>query len=124
MPGTFKKVIIDGINFDVKADNDAALIGGAYDNASIPHSGGNEQQKVRRATGLTGLTLTVSALQDEQLNNFQKRTRNYPLAYVDVKGNTYRTVGFINYQGMTSSENTGTLDMFSKDADGFTLFAA
>jgi hypothetical protein len=123
MAGTYKKAFVEGFNYNVRPDSDATLVGGGFENNPIPHSGGTAVSKVRRSAALTGLTLYVSAQEDERLRASQGKN-NISIGYEDADGNIYRAIGFINYSGMTAQENTATLDLHPRSVEGFALFAA
>jgi len=120
--GTWRKLSADGITVNVKADNDAKLPGGKYKNEPIPHSGGNEQKKTKIPGTIENISVHVTALQHEQLQALNDRDDSYSLSAVDVNGNTWSAVGFIDYDGATVAENTGTINMNPESPDGFVLF--
>lgn len=122
--GTLRQVIVAGIKLKVSADNDAKLPGGKYKNEPVPHSGGAEQKKVKVSGSITGINVIITALAHEQLQQINDRTDEYQLSLVDIQGNTWRTTGFIDYDGRQTADNKGSLDMHPTDEDGFVLFAA
>ncbi len=127
MPGTWKKTRFDGNSYEIKAESDATLMGGSFENAPVPHSGGSAQKQTRRSDSITGLILVLTAEEHERLKKLNDRPvkkPGYSLSITDNEGNTYKSSGFINYQGMTNMENTGTLDLIPMVKEGFTLFEA
>ena len=124
MPGTGRKFVADGNTFRVMADSDPTMVGGVFANEAVAHSGGASQKKVRQADAINGITLDLTAREHDLLKAINERGYKYPLAYVDAEGNTYRAVGFINYQGMTMQNNQGTVDAIAGSKGGFVLFEA
>jgi hypothetical protein len=127
MAGTIKRVSIDGSQYNVKAESDATLMGGSVENAPIPHGGGNAQKQTRRPDSITGLILALEPGEHARLkarNDKPTKKPGYPLSVTDNEDNTYKSSGFINYQGMTTMENTGTVDLIPMVKEGFTLFEA
>lgn len=127
MSGTWREVRIDGSLYNVKAESDATLMGGSFENAPVPHSGGSAQKQTRRADSITGLILVLEPGEYDRLktrNDKSVKKPGYPISAIDNEGNTYKSSGFINFQGMTNMENTGTVDLISMTKEGFQLFAA
>ena len=127
MAGTLKEVRIDGGLYHVKAESDATFMGGSVENAPISHSGGTAQKQTRRADSITGVVLELEPGEHDRLkalNDKSTKKPGYPLSVTDNEGNTYKSSGFINYQGMTNMENTGTVDLIPMVKEGFTLFEA
>lgn len=127
MAGTLKEVRIDGSSYTVKAESDATFMGGNFENVPIPHSGGTAQKQTRRTDSTTGLILELTPEEHARLKALNDRSvkkPGYSLSVVDNEGNTYKSSGFINYQGMTNMENTGTVDLIPMVKEGFTLFVA
>lgn len=127
MSGTLKEVRIDGSSYTVKAESDATLMGGSFENAPVPHSGGSAQKQTRRPDSTTGIILVLEPGEHDRLkarNDKPTKKPGYPLSITDNDGNTYKSSGFINYQGMTTMENTGTVDLIPMVKEGFTLFEA
>ncbi len=127
MAGTLGEVRIDGSLYHVKAESDATFMGGSVENAPIPHSGGTAQKQTRRPDSITGIILELEPGEHDRLkarNDKAAKKPGYPLSVTDSEGNTYKSSGFINYQGMTNMENTGTVDLIPMVKEGFTLFQA
>jgi len=127
MPGTWKSVRIDGVKYNATGDGDATLMGGVFENSGIPHSGGAGRKMARRLDPITGIILHVTALEHDRLKALNDRKfgpPGVPLTAIDNEGNTYRSSGFINYQGMTNQENAATVDLIPMSKEGFILFAA
>lgn len=120
--GTWRKIAADGITGFVMGDNDAKLPGGKYKNEPVPHSGGNEQKKTKISGSIENISIHVNALKHEQWQALNDRNDNYPLSAVDVNGNTWTAVGFIDYDGSTVADNKGTVNMHPDSPDGFVLF--
>lgn len=126
MAGTWQAIRVDGSSYNVKSESDATIMGGSFENAPIPHSGGNAQKQTRRADSITGLVLTLEPEEHNRLksrNDKPTRKPGYSLSATDNEGNTYKSSGFINYQGMTNMENAGTIDLIPMTKEGFILFA-
>ena len=127
MSGTWKRVSIDGSSYNVKAEADATLMGGSVENAPIPHSGGTAQKQTRRPDSITGVILVLDPGEHARLkarNDNPTKKPGYSMSATDNEGNTYKSSGFINYQGMGNMENTGTVDLIPMVKEGFTLFVA
>ncbi len=127
MSGTWREARIDGSPYTIKAESDATLMGGSFENAPVPHSGGSAQKQTRRPDSITGLILVLEPGEHDRLkarNDKSVKKPGYSLSVTDNEGNTYKASGFINYQGMTNMENTGTVDLIPMTKEGFQLFEA
>lgn len=121
--GSLLKVTIDGSAYRVVSDADAAKIPNRFENAALPSSGGNMQQKVIRAENITGIDLQVTTAELETLRELADRTDSYPMAITYPDGSTYRTNGFINLGEYNNQNSTVGVDFMPGFNNTWTRFA-
>lgn len=109
--GTPKKVVLDGVTFNVFADTNIKATPSAYENTAIPTSGPNIRKMVKRAEVREGITLVADGSEQEALKELAERTSDFPMAYETASGDVYRAVGWIEFESHETEENRATISM-------------
>ena len=113
--GSIRKVILDGISFDVMADTNISEVGSKWENEAIPTSGRNIKKMVRRVESREGVTLACNGLERDLLKDLAERTDAFPMSYETAGGDVYRTVGWIEFENRETEENRATIQMHPQD---------
>lgn len=121
--GTLTALVLDGIRLNVFGDTDGTQAGGNFEVSELPTSGINVKKMVKMAGKVTGVSSYTTAVQHDLLSELNDRIKNFTIRFTDAEGNTYRGIGFINYQGRTQADSKSTLDLIPENSAGFALFA-
>jgi hypothetical protein len=113
--GSIRKVVLDGIPFEVAADTNITEMGSAYENDGIPSSGGNMRKMTKRVETKEGIVLLVDAAEREILKELADRTTNFPMSRTNAAGDVERATGWIEYENHETEENRSTIKMFPED---------
>jgi hypothetical protein len=109
--GSIRKVILDGVTYDVPGDVNITEIGGAYENESIPSSGRNMKKMTKRSENREGVVLLCNGGERELLKELSERTTDFPMSYETAGGDTYTAVGWIEFENRETEENRATVQL-------------
>jgi len=112
--GTIKKVLIDGISYNAKADIDATKKP-RKEKEGIATSGKTFQKFTAIPADLESITLTTSPQQHGRLETLHDDGNVFPMSVTLADNSVYRCVGFINVEGRSTAEGTTTLTMTAED---------
>lgn len=122
--GTLRKVTIDGITFDVTADNDTT-INPSIEKTGLPTSGRTMMQHVVKIPEAESIQISAEPAEQDILSQANKRLDNYPMALTFADGSVYRAVGQIALESYTSANMVATIRMIPDNASqDWELFAA
>ncbi|KPK96008.1 hypothetical protein AMJ80_02385 [bacterium SM23_31] len=114
--GSIRKLQINGINFNVKADADITETGSRYENDTIPTSGPNMRKMTKRAETREGVVITANPAERAQLKQLADDIALVPLSYTLADGTQYRTPsGWIEFENNTTMENSCTVKLFERE---------
>jgi len=120
--GTPRKVTIDGITFDVKADTNLSEMGSKFENEPVPTSGRTMKKMTRRSQAVESITVACNGEERTLLRQFDERTENFSMSYELASGDVYRTVGFIVFENRETEEATATIQMHPAEANEWEEF--
>jgi len=120
--GTPRKVVIDGVTYDVKADANITYNASIYENEGIPTSGRTLQKKTKRVPTKESVTLGTSPAEAMELKAKAESLASKTLAVEYADGSTFRATGQINFESWESEEGTSTLTLIpDRDWTPFTV---
>jgi len=107
--GSIRKMTIFGATFDVAGDANFEFIPSAYEKENIPSSGRNSTKFTKRSQDLSGVELIMSAAEKELLSESVDAGTVGPISVQLASGQTYTTVGQINFETWSTEENRGSV---------------
>ena len=113
--GTPRKVVLDGITFDVFADANITEIGSAYENENIPTSGKNMLKKIRRSQNRESVVVAANGAERDVLRTLSERTIPFSISYELASGDIYRATGFIEFENRETEENRATIQLLPEN---------
>ena len=122
--GTLRKLVLDGVSYDVMADINLTEIHSQTENVGVPTSGRTMQKKIRRVAMRESAIVAANGAESDALKSLADRLESYPMSYTTAAGDVYRTTGFIEYENRETEENRATLKLIPTDTDGWTSFLA
>lgn len=120
--GTPRKVVLDGITFNVFADTNISEIGSAYMNENVPTSGNNIIKKTRRSQNREGVVVAADGGERELLKDLSERTEVFPISYELASGDIFRASGIIEFENRETEENRAAITLLPEGI--WTLFLA
>ena len=112
--GTIRKVVLDGVTFDVPLDINITEIGSAYENDSIPTSGRNMRKMTKRSETREGVVLMANGAERAVIRELADRTTDFTLAYETAGGDSYKAQGWIEFENRETEENRATVKLFPR----------
>lgn len=112
--GTIRKLMVNGISFDVMADADITEVGSQYLNESIPSSGRNMRKMTKRPQTREGLVIACNPAEQAILKGFADDIATIPLSYTRADGSKFRAPGWIEFESVTTMENRGTIKLYEQ----------
>ena len=122
--GPFESMTLKGITLSIHADSSPTIMNKKYNNEAIDTTGDTIRKQVPITPQITGNDVVVDALLDEQLSALNDQKGIFTISLKNANGDTYRAIGFINYQGYQPDSKKATIDLFSAKKAGFVLFKA
>lgn len=110
--GTPKSVTVDNLNFRVMADANIEATPSSYENKPMATSGDALRVMTKRVETREGLTIACNSNEADLLRAIADSPDNVPLSYTLISGDTFRAVGFIEFEKWESESGKGTLKMF------------
>lgn len=120
--GTPRKVVINGVTYDVFADTNINLIPSKYEIEGLPTSGVTMYKMTKRVETAESLTLKTNPAEKEELKSVAESLADATLAIELADGSTFKASGKINYESFESEENKSTVQLIP--SDGWTPFLA
>ena len=112
--GTVRKVILNGVSFDVMSDTNVSEMGSSTENEMLPTSGRNVLKKTKRVTTREGVVLACNGAEREVLVALADATEDFPMSYTTAGGDTYRAEGAIEFETRETEENRATIKMLPR----------
>jgi hypothetical protein len=106
IPGTPKKLVVDGNTFFYMADADPTLGKPRYAITPLPHSGGTMHQMVAQDTGSGGNRIKCNGAEAVLLKGIAERTESYPISLTMLSGDVFRCTGKITYENYSAQTNS------------------
>lgn len=102
--GSLRKLLLDGIAFQVAGDANAAKTPKTTKEAVV-HSGGNSIKIMKASGQVESVTTIVSPSEYETLEELANRTSPIPISYQQADGKTWVSNGHVNLDNYESEEN-------------------
>lgn len=118
--GTPRKVVINGISYDVFADTNITYAPSKNEREGIPTTGRTIQKMVKRIPTKEGITIAADSAELAQLKKDNESLPSKTLSVEYADGSTYRATGQFNLESWENEENKATIIMIP-DQD-WTLF--
>lgn len=109
--GSIKKLVLDGVTYDVPGDTNISEMGGAFESEGIPTSGRTMIKMTRRAETRDGVVVGCNGAERELLQELSERTTPFTMAYTTAGGDIYRADGNINFENRETEESKATLQL-------------
>ena len=109
--GSLKKLVIDGVTYDVSADAKASLNPSQYDIEGQPTSGDTMFKYTKRIQTITGIDCMLSPSQLDSLRAKADSLADLTLAVTLADGSVYRGTGRIKIDKWESDTNKATIDL-------------
>lgn len=120
--GTPRKVTLDGVTFDVMGDANFDQKKGRFENEGIATSGKTVQKKMARTQNVESVGLQCNEDEAEVLKALSERTDNYPMSYTTAANATFRTTGFIDFEGHDTESGLATVKLIPGTSEGWAKF--
>ena len=123
--GSLRKVVIDGLTFDVAADVNVTLMTSGFETEGIPTSGRTMFKMTFRSPNAEGVVLSADPTEQDVLRQISERLTSSPMSVTLADNSVYRTVGRINFENVETEENKATIVIIpDKSLGAWELFAA
>ena len=109
--GTIRKLMIEGISFDVAGDADFNETLTQFENSLIITSGRAVIKQEKRAQQVEDVVLVTNGNDRAQLTSFADGGEELAMSYTDRSSNTYRFVGTINVDSNQTMESRTTISI-------------
>ena len=113
--GSWRKLSIAGIEYDVAADIDATVMPSGVEKEGIATSGQTLQKVTKRVEMVENVTIIANGEEQQQLKDVAEALELVPLTYTEASGDTYRATGFINIGEKTTAENRMNVTLIPQD---------
>ena len=117
--GTIRKVVINGVTYDVPADINITFNIAAFETEGIATSGRTMIKMTRRVPTMESVVLVTDPDEAEELKSVAESLADATFAVELADGTTYRTTGKINYESWETEENKSSVTIIpakTKDA--------
>ena len=123
--GTIRKVVIDGVTYDVPADINITFNRSSFETEGTPTSGKTMIKKTRRVPTIESLTLMTTPAEMETLNDVAEGLTDVTFSVELADGTVYKSAGQINFENYESEEGKSTITFIpAKTKDAWTPFLA
>ena len=120
MPGTIRKMTVEGISFLVPADANFSFKPSEYNNEAIATSGETIYKKTKVSPTLD-MELIVNPTEMDVLVSYASQLGSLKISVVDAEGYTMRAEAQISIESYEKAENKAKLTVLPKG--GWTTFA-
>lgn len=114
--GSIKRLILDGVSYNVPGDVNITEVNSQYEVTDVPTSGGSLKKMVRRTETRENVVVIASSQEQEDLKELSERVVDFPMSYELADGSVYRTTGFIALENRDTEEYRATLKLFPRDS--------
>jgi hypothetical protein len=123
--GTVRKVVINGVTYDVPADANITFNRASFEKEGIATSGKTMTKMTRRVPTMESVTLITTPDEMEELNDVAESIADATVSVELADGSVYKTSGQINYENYESEEGKSTITIIpAKTKDAWTPFLA
>lgn len=123
--GTIRKVVIDGVTYDVPADINITFNRSSFETEGTPTSGKTMIKKTRRVPTIESLTLMTTPAEMESLNDIAEGLPDVTFSVELADGSVYKSSGQINYENYESEVGKSTITFIpAKTKNAWTSFLA
>jgi hypothetical protein len=118
--GSIRKVIIDGIPFNVAADANFSKTP-SYSKEAVPHSGGNGIKKMRQHGNVESVTLICSSSDYVILKEKSEAIESFGMSFTEADGSEWVSPGHISLDNHETEEGRIDVTMIP-DSGSWNLF--
>ena len=123
--GTIRKLVLDGVSYDVPADINITFNRSSFEIEGVPTTGRTMFKMTRRVPTQEGVVVMTDPAEAEALNDLSERLDSFPIAVTLADNSTYRTTGKINYENWETEENRSSIMIIpDKTVNAWTPFLA
>lgn len=112
--GSVRKLLLDGVEFDVTSDANFSEVGGAFEKEMLATSGENMLKTTRRSQTVEGVVLSVSDSDRVLLKNLSEQTDDFPMSYTLADGSSRRASGHIEFEARETEEGKATIKLLPR----------
>ena len=109
--GSIRKVVIDGVSYDVMGDANLNFKRSKYEKEGIATSGNPLIKMTKRVENVESVDLAVSVPEMEVLSGKANSIVDSTLSFEFADGSVYRGTGHIHFDGYESETGKSTLTM-------------
>ncbi len=114
--GSIRKVVIDGITFDVPLDADITFNASQYTIEGVATSGDNMTKRTKRVQTIEGLTIATSAAEMITLRDKADSLADKTLSIELADGSVFKSSGQINFENYTSQDGKTAIQLIPRKA--------
>ena len=109
--GTLKKVVIDGVSYDVFVDINVSFTPTRFKREDIPTSGRTLHKMTKRVRKMEDITIAASPAEVEALASKAESLASKTIAVEFADGSIYRATGQIDFDKWESQDGKGTVTL-------------
>lgn len=111
--GSIRKVVLDGVTYDVALDANISEIPGV-ENDALATSGRTLRKQMKRVAVREGIVLICSGPEFEAVQDLAARKSDYPMSYETAASDVYRASGWIEVEKRETEEGRVSIKMFPR----------
>lgn len=112
--GTPRKVVIDGVSFDVMGDTNITYNASKYEIEAQPTTGDALFKRTKRIPTMEGITIAASPAILEELKTKSNSLADKTMSVEFADGSVYKASGQINFENWESESGKATLILIPK----------
>ena len=120
--GTIRKVVLNGISFDVMADSNVTFNRAQYEREGVPTSGRTLQKMTKRVQTIEGLTLGVTSDEMELLKSISDGIADVTMSITLADTSVYKATGAVYFESYESENGQASVTLIPKN--DWTAFTA
>lgn len=112
--GSIRKVVIDGITFDIPLDADATFNYSLYTIEGQATSGGNMTKRTKRVQTVEGLVVACTAAEMVTLADKADSLADKTLSVELADGSVFKASGQVNFENYTSQDGKASIQLIPR----------
>ena len=107
--GTVRKLVLDGVSYDVPADINITFNRSSFEIEGVPTTGKTVMKYTRRVPTMESVVVMTNPAEMEDLNSKSETLADITIAVELADGSTYRTTGRIYFENYESEEGRSAI---------------
>lgn len=120
--GTPRKVVLNGVTYDVPADANFTLNLSGYETEGQATSGRTMFKMTKKVKSTDSVTLSTNHDEADELRGLAESLADITMSVEYADGTVYKCSGKINYESFESESNKSMITLIPSDSDGWTKF--